>query len=560
MDWKDYFPEHILERGYEYYENGRVQNVRITGDCVSAVVKGSENYNVEIDFDGTEIDPDMYCSCPHAEGGNNCKHMAAVLYEVEDQLWPDEANDSEIKVPDRKTGREKKDSISDTVHRADEELVRSFLTAILKKDENLALQFESLLNPAVSETDIEKYKKVLDKVLSRHGNRYGFLDWQEADSYCEEISSFLSQHVENLMDGRAYRTAFELSAYAFLQAAETEMDDSSGCLGELTEQISSIWEEIYEECDENTKAYLFDWCEKHCNGSVIDYMEEYIESFYWNHFGDPIYLKRKLAFTDKKLSDFDSKEKTAVSDYALSYLVRYRIQLMQDLDFDKGETEDFARQYWKLPEIREWMAAEKEKEGNTAAAIEIYEQSLKIDHNLPGLVRKYAMKLKELYKTTGREDAYCSFLWDLELKYLPGDPDIYREMKSYYTPEEWLIRRETVYQELPKYADRAPLYYEEGLYDRLLTCCLSAPGISVLRRYKKNLLKKYPDEVLNRFAGTVEEMAKRTGSRAHYRELVALLREIRQMPGGKEEIIRITGKWKELYRNRPAMMDELKKL
>ena len=55
-------------------------------------------------------------------------------------------------------------------------------------------------------------------------------------------------------------------------------------------------------------------------------------------------------------------------------------------------------------------------------------------------------------------------------------------------------------------------------------------------------------------------MAKRTGSRAHYRELVALLREIRQMPGGKEEIIRITGKWKELYRNRPAMMDELKKL
>ena len=23
----------------------------------------------------------MYCSCPYAAGGNNCKHMAAVLYE-----------------------------------------------------------------------------------------------------------------------------------------------------------------------------------------------------------------------------------------------------------------------------------------------------------------------------------------------------------------------------------------------------------------------------------------------------------------------------------------------
>ena len=28
---------------------------------------------------------DMYCSCPYAEGVNNCKHMVAVLYEWEEE-------------------------------------------------------------------------------------------------------------------------------------------------------------------------------------------------------------------------------------------------------------------------------------------------------------------------------------------------------------------------------------------------------------------------------------------------------------------------------------------
>ena len=31
----------------------------------------------------------MYCTCPYADDGNNCKHMAAVLYEIEEQEGSD---------------------------------------------------------------------------------------------------------------------------------------------------------------------------------------------------------------------------------------------------------------------------------------------------------------------------------------------------------------------------------------------------------------------------------------------------------------------------------------
>lgn len=38
----------------------------------------------------------MYCSCPYAAGGNNCKHMAAVLYEwTADIMDEDEPEDTD---------------------------------------------------------------------------------------------------------------------------------------------------------------------------------------------------------------------------------------------------------------------------------------------------------------------------------------------------------------------------------------------------------------------------------------------------------------------------------
>ena len=52
-------------------------------DVIEAVVEGTEYYKVKINYDGRFV-LDAYCSCPYAADGNYCKHMAAVLYEIDD--------------------------------------------------------------------------------------------------------------------------------------------------------------------------------------------------------------------------------------------------------------------------------------------------------------------------------------------------------------------------------------------------------------------------------------------------------------------------------------------
>ena len=70
--------------------------------------------------------------------------------------------------------------------------------------------------------------------------------------------------------------------------------------------------------------------------------------------------------------------------------------------------------------------------------------------------------------------------------------------------------------------------------------------------YTKQKLNKYKDEV--------SKMAVHTSDRKNYAHLVSLLRKMQQMKGGSKLVEQIAAEWKVKYRNRPAMMDELRKL
>lgn len=86
MNWYTLFRQHILDRGSEYCEDGRVVDFNYSDDEIIAQVDGTDVYDVQNMLDGEEV-IDMYCSCPYAADGRNCKHMAAVLFKFEEILY-----------------------------------------------------------------------------------------------------------------------------------------------------------------------------------------------------------------------------------------------------------------------------------------------------------------------------------------------------------------------------------------------------------------------------------------------------------------------------------------
>ncbi|PHD64233.1 hypothetical protein COF61_16310 [Bacillus toyonensis] len=77
-DITKWIPKYIIDKGYEYYEDGHVEDVEIQDKKVIAFVTGNAgNYEVIIDLnDFTESS----CECSYE---NYCKHMAAVIYDIQ---------------------------------------------------------------------------------------------------------------------------------------------------------------------------------------------------------------------------------------------------------------------------------------------------------------------------------------------------------------------------------------------------------------------------------------------------------------------------------------------
>ena len=134
------------------------------------------------------------------------------------------------------------------------------------------------------------------------------------------------------------------------------------------------------------------------------------------------------------------------------------------------------------------------------------------------------------------------------------------KLKKQYTADEWLVKREEIFKKLPAYAHVERLYKEEKLYDRLLVYVLNSPGLYALQEYEKVLKKEYPEQMLNKYKDEVSKMAVRTSDRKNYAHMVSLLRKMQQMKGGSKLVEQIVAEWKIKYKNRPAMMDELRKL
>lgn len=85
FQWQHLFSARVLQKGREYYREGKVGALEKSNDVYYASVDGTFSYNVQVKINDNRVEK-MACSCPYSEGGYNCKHMAAVLYKIQNDM------------------------------------------------------------------------------------------------------------------------------------------------------------------------------------------------------------------------------------------------------------------------------------------------------------------------------------------------------------------------------------------------------------------------------------------------------------------------------------------
>lgn len=567
-DWKNLFEKNILERGYRYYSENAVGNLDISADMIRADVTGSEDYEVEISLDDDGGVAEMYCSCPYADDGRYCKHMAAVLYEWEenpevDDLAKKEADpdrDLFITACTREAYDRKVKAIEKLVENADIGVVRSYLTSVLAENEKLLVRFNGIVRRGADEVDVKRYMEQVDRIADCYLGRDRFISYYEAGSFISELLDILEEDVRRMIDNGQCGSAFQLANHIFMLAGSVDMDDSDGGTGMLADRIYGLWQELLEKADPEVKKEMFQWFTTHLDGSVIDYLEEYIEQIIMDEFRGKEYLQQKLLFVEEMIEKSEGTESGWSRNYNVGkWAVRY-LELLELQKSGRSEIEDFCRKHWENSSVRKYYIDLCMQTKEFDLALQALDESISIDKEYRGLVSEYSKKKKEIFLLRGDKEAYIGQLWELVLDHEAGNLEIFRELKRQYKEEEWVEKREELFGKLPGYANVQELYKEEKMYERLLELVMKSPGLYSLQKYVNVLKKDYPEQVLQKYEKEVNQMAASAGNRTKYQELVGILRSMKKVRGGSKAVEEIVEDWKRKFRNRPAMMDELRKL
>ena len=532
MDWKKLFKDHILERGYDYYRREKVEILEYTEDKAEAVVSGSDDYSVSIVFDDGEI-AEMYCDCPYACDGSKCKHMAALLYALDDLS--------------EKTQTDSVDA--DTlINEASPELIREFLIKSLTYNEELKYKFIRFLESKRKKISVSDYKFHLDTLVIQYSEGEDYIDYRLSFQFFNETEELLTECTDILIAEKRYYDAYDIVRYYYSKLSITDIDDD-GNLEIFYDRCMEIFKEINKNADIDSKRRIFNDLSdmlKNRNNYLSDVAFDFIST----GFEEKEFLIKMLDYADKKIAQNKSS-------YESEKWILYRIKLMDKLDYTDNDIMEYGEKYPELRSIKDYLTESFIAKGNNEMAIKILEDLLKSGENTINDTERYHLKLKEIYKAQNDKKNYVRELWIILTELWITNIDFYIEFKLLFDADEWADVREQLYSSMKNQYMLPEYFIEEKLYDRLVSYVVTNKNIYLIEKYESYLAEDYSDFILNEYTETLNEEAEHTAKRSTYQRWADRLRHMKTLKGGKECVMEIIENWRMLYKNRYAMMQEL---
>lgn len=343
LEWEEYFKPHILERGRNYARKGAVQHITKQGDVIEAVVAGSEYYKVMLRYDGHVV-LQSYCSCPYAADGSYCKHMAAVLYKVDDNN-----EDSFVQGEDKHIFQceSKTVPISDLIGAADRRQLEALLLDLSVTDERIESRIRAVLAGVSEKEDLKGLKNEIDEIFFAYSDHGKYINYHAAMGFADDLITYLENETNRLFNNGDYYSAFELSIYAYVKLGNWDIDDD-GEISMISNCCYRIWQKAAWNGSDPEKTLIKAWFLEHSeDGTVIDFMEDMLQEFLRYELATKEELEEEIKRLDVLIEESKGSNKcTSVFTWFYGYgieAIEFRIILMKRLGADENEVDDFRK-------------------------------------------------------------------------------------------------------------------------------------------------------------------------------------------------------------------------
>ncbi len=542
--WKHCFEPHIWTRGRAYYNDGLVKNLRNMGSIYSAVVSGTENYDVAVEIRNGCL-MNMDCSCPYAAEGNSCKHMAAVLMAIEEEDYEEQ--------------RALQISSAELVGRIPETELRSLLANIL--EENAVLYRRLLLRygqpEQVCKPQISNLRAELELIPEEYENRYGEIDYESAYDFACDIAAFIENQVFALARSDSALASANMGWEAVALYCEQEVDDSDGDSSCVGDAIRELYEGLLNLCSGSEKQKLF-------AGTVLQYldpdrhwlMEEMLRDLLLSGIWGEDLKKEQLQFLDDEIARLEaSPEKSA---WQLQHTILSRLGAMSEDNLSAQRS--YMDAHLDIPEIRKCRAAQYLQNQDCENAIRLLlegkEQAKKATHY--GTECDFSKLLIDAYEQMEEKEAMLQELEYYLFHYRQDNLVMLLRMKASIAQNDWEKVRER-YLSCKDTMQKGELMRHEEMWNELLEYVIRSNSIWETDRFEADLKGRFPKQMLSFYRKYLAGAAERASNRKAYYSLMPYLKKLCKYPNGMKAAAELAADWRIRYRRRLAMLDELQK-
>ena len=570
-DWKNCFEPKILDRGLEYYRSDMIVRYNADEDEITAFVTGNyDDYEVEIQLeDGQPVE--MYCSCPYADDGYYCKHMAAALCEANTE---DEESyvlgDGTIVHSDASEGI----PVASLISEANRDQLEEILIKLACEDDKIESRIRASLAGAPGKQDVLALKKEIDNIFYTYSGRGNFIDYHAAMDFAHDLILYLENETGRLLDDGDFYAAFDISKYAYVKLGNWDIDDD-GEITMLSACCYEIWQKVVQNCTDPEKTKIREWFIEHSeDGTVADYMEDVLKDFLRYELASKEELKKEIRLLDELIKESSGLTRcksvfTCFYGYSIE-AIEFRIILMKHLGADEKEIDDFRRKHMNFQSVRKYYMQRAKAENNMEEEIRLLNESKRLDKESPYLIHSYSERLIELYhvrKEYSLEKAERRFDF---MSYQAAGVEDFRAYREMCSEEEWNKERTELIESRNDINKKCELMAEERMLQELFEAIsgqekklsLFNSGqekkLSLFNKYGFLLVENHSDPILREYCKYVSSLADYARNRSSYDELIRYLRRMQQYKGGPDMVRELCREWINRYSTRKVMVQELR--
>jgi len=533
--WKYLFRPVILSRGEDYYYGGNISHIRKTQTGWEAVAHGTNDYDVRIETDGNRV-MSMYCSCPYAADGKHCKHMAALLYTLEE-------NDCQ---EDAETG--KSESIDEILEAMSREELRNELRTIIEENSTFRDRIRSRYRKTPANiNDVRRIVQTLEMLEIEIGDRYGHIDWQNEWDYADAFKECLNVNLEPMLDSGEYMPVFEVLKEAFRILNQVEMDGSGGTYGNIALCMEDYWKRLISMASQSDRDKMYEWFTDMQSVGRYLICSESIDTILETCFNRDEYIERTLEIFRNKLND--DPESTG----HLEILLEDFRHFLYENGLPLTEYEDWLSGHEDLKAVRK--IRKQEEQNRKADYGAIADLVLKNKNETDPKIRKLRLiMLADLYAKVNDTVHVKSALKRIITEYPDNTMDQVRRLHRLCTEDEWPEILELIIKNNPDL--KYDILFEEKMYDRLMEE-LRDKSAETAEPYRKTLQNLYPEELLQMYIHHLERLSEKGTNKEINDEIDLYLRRTAEIPGGTEEVRKIVDEWMIRYPKRKKMQEML---